>query len=64
MKSGSIIKDDSLKRHLFLIISAEKAIRKSSAYAEAGITEIAFTNSSPNKEKLNNLLIDRIIRNS
>lgn len=60
-ENGLIIEDDSLKKHLFLISSAEEAIRKISAFADAGITEIVLTNSSPNKQKLIDLLTDRII---
>ena len=62
-ENGMIIEDDSLKKHLFLINSAEEAIKKISAYTDAGITEIALTNSSPNKQKLIDLLVDKIIPN-
>ena len=62
-ENGMIIEDDSLKKNLFLINSAEEAIKKISAYTDAGITEIALTNSSPNKQKLIDLLVNKIIPN-
>jgi len=60
-ENGLVIEDDSLKKNMFLITNEEEGIKKLSNFENAGITEIVLTNSSPNKKKLIDLLVEKMI---
>jgi hypothetical protein len=45
---------------LLVITNAEEGIKKLKKYTDLGFTEIILTNSSPNREKLLNLIAEKL----
>lgn len=60
-ENGQVIGDDTLEDILLVVSSGEEAIKKLQKYVELGFTEIVLTNSSPNRNKLVNLVADEIV---
>ena len=60
-ENGQVIGDDTLKRMLLVISNAEEGIKKLQKYIEIGFTEIVLTNSSPNRDNLVKLVVEKII---
>jgi coenzyme F420-dependent glucose-6-phosphate dehydrogenase len=59
-ENAQVIGDDTLQEMLLVISNAEEGIKKLKKYTELGFTEIVLTNSSPNREKLINLIAESI----
>jgi coenzyme F420-dependent glucose-6-phosphate dehydrogenase len=59
-ENGQVIGDDMLQEMLLVISNAEEGIKKLKKYTDLGFTEIVLTNSSPNREKLLNLVEEKI----
>ena len=59
-ENAQVIGDDTLQEMLLVISNAEEGIKKLKKYTDLGFTEIVLTNSSPNREKLINLIAERI----
>ena len=57
-ENAQIIGDDTLQEMLLVISNAEEGIKKLKKYTDLGFTEIVLTNSSPNREKLINLVAE------
>jgi coenzyme F420-dependent glucose-6-phosphate dehydrogenase len=59
-ENAQVIGDDTLENMLLVITNAEDAIEKLSNYVKLGFTEIVLTNSSPDRNKLIELVTDEI----
>jgi coenzyme F420-dependent glucose-6-phosphate dehydrogenase len=59
-ENAQVIGDDTLQEMLLVISNAEEGIKKLKKYTDLGFTEIVLTNSSPNREKLINLIAESI----
>jgi coenzyme F420-dependent glucose-6-phosphate dehydrogenase len=59
-ENGKVIGEDTLEDMLLVISNEEEGIRKLKKYTDLGFTEIVLTNSSPNREKLVNLIAEKI----
>jgi coenzyme F420-dependent glucose-6-phosphate dehydrogenase len=59
-ENAQVIGDDTLQEMLLVISNAEEGIKKLTKYTDLGFTEIVLTNSSPNREKLINLIAESI----
>ncbi len=59
-ENGKVIGDDTLEKMLLVITNAEEGIKKLKKYTDLGFTEIILTNSSPNREKLLNLIAEKL----
>lgn len=59
-ENGKVIGDDELEDMLLVISNEEEGIRKLKKYTDLGFTEIVLTNSSSNREKLVNLIAEKI----
>ena len=59
-ENGKVIGDDELEDMLLVISNEEEGIRKLKKYTDLGFTEIVLTNSSSNREKLVNLISEKI----
>jgi coenzyme F420-dependent glucose-6-phosphate dehydrogenase len=59
-ENAQVIGDDTLQEMLLVISNAEEGIKKLKKYTDLGFTEIVLTNSSPNREKLINLVAESI----
>lgn len=59
-ENAQVIGDDTLQEMLLVISNGEEGIKKLKKYTELGFTEIVLTNSSPNREKLINLIAESI----
>jgi coenzyme F420-dependent glucose-6-phosphate dehydrogenase len=59
-ENAQVIGDDTLQEMLLVISNAEEGIKKLKKYSDLGFTEIVLTNSSPNREKLINLIAESI----
>jgi hypothetical protein len=59
-ENGKVIGDDTLEDMLLVISNKEEGIRKLKNYTDLGFTEIVLTISSPNREKLVNLIAEKI----
>ena len=57
-ENAQVIGDDTLQEMLLVISNAEEGIKKLKKYTDLGFTEIVLTNSSPNREKLINLVAE------
>lgn len=64
-ENGQVIDDEALEKKLFVISNEEEGIKKLQPYIDIGITEIVFTNSSPDKKKFVDIVtrISEIINN-
>jgi hypothetical protein len=62
-ENGKVIGDDTLEKMLLVITNAEEGIKKLKKYTDLGFTEIILTNSSPNREKLLNLIAEKLAQN-
>ena len=62
-ENGKLIGDDTLEKMLLVITNAEEGIKKLKKYTDLGFTEIILTNSSPNREKLLNLIAEKLAQN-
>jgi coenzyme F420-dependent glucose-6-phosphate dehydrogenase len=60
-ENAQVIGDDTLKRMLLVISNAEEGIKKLQNYTELGFTEIVLTNSSPKRDNLIKLVVEKII---
>ena len=49
-----------MQEMLLVISNAEEGIKKLKKYTDLGFNEIVLTNSSPNREKLINLIAEKI----
>ena len=58
---AQVIGDDTLQKMLLVISNAEEGIKKLKKYTDLGFNEIVLTNSSPNREKLINLIAEKIV---
>jgi coenzyme F420-dependent glucose-6-phosphate dehydrogenase len=59
-ENAQVIGDDTLQEKLLVISNAEEGIKKLKKYTDLGFNEIVLTNSSPNREKLINLIAEKI----
>jgi coenzyme F420-dependent glucose-6-phosphate dehydrogenase len=59
-ENAQVIGDDTLQEMLLVISNAEEGIKKLKKYTDLGFNEIVLTNSSPNREKLMNLIAEKI----
>jgi coenzyme F420-dependent glucose-6-phosphate dehydrogenase len=59
-ENAQVIGDDTLQEMLLVISNAEEGIKKLKKYTDLGFNEIVLTNSSPNREKLINLIAEKI----
>jgi coenzyme F420-dependent glucose-6-phosphate dehydrogenase len=59
-ENAKVIGDDTLQEMLLVITNAEEGIKKLKKYTDLGFNEIVLTNSSPNREKLINLIAEKI----
>ena len=59
-ENGKVIGDDTLEKMLLVITNAEEGIKKLKKYTDLGFTEIILTHSSPNREKLLNLIEEKL----
>ncbi|HJU79418.1 MAG TPA: LLM class flavin-dependent oxidoreductase [Nitrososphaeraceae archaeon] len=59
-ENAQVIGDDTLQEMLLVISNAEDGIKKLKKYTDLGFNEIVLTNSSPNREKLINLIAEKI----
>ena len=59
-ENGKVIGNDELEDMLLVISNEEEGIRKLKKYTDLGFTEIVLTNSSSNREKLVNLIAEKI----
>ena len=59
-ENAQVIGDDTLQKMLLVISNAEEGIKKLKKYTDLGFNEIVLTNSSPNREKLINLIAEKI----
>ena len=59
----SLVGDDTLEDMLLVISNEEEGISKVKKYTDLGFTEIVLTNSSPNREKLLNLIEEKLAQN-
>ena len=59
-QNGKVIGDDELEDMLLVISNEEEGIRKLKKYTDLGFTEIVLTNSRSNREKLVNLIEEKI----
>jgi coenzyme F420-dependent glucose-6-phosphate dehydrogenase len=59
-ENAQVIGDDTLQEMLLVISNAEGGIKKLKKYTDLGFNEIVLTNSSPNREKLINLIAEKI----
>jgi len=57
---AKVIGDDTLEDMLLVISNEEEGIRKVKKYTDLGFTEIVLTNSSPHREKLLNLIEEKL----
>jgi G6PDH family F420-dependent oxidoreductase len=55
-ENAQVIGDDTLEKTLLVITNAEEGIKKLEKYVGLGFTEIVLTNSSPDREKLVELI--------
>jgi hypothetical protein len=62
-ENGKVIGDDTLEDMLLVISNEEERIRKVKKYTDLGFIEIVLTNSSPNREKLLNLIEEKLAQN-
>ena len=59
-ENAQVIGDDTLQEMLLVISNAEEGIMKLQKYIDLGFNEIVLINSSPNREKLINLIAEKI----
>jgi coenzyme F420-dependent glucose-6-phosphate dehydrogenase len=59
-ENGKVIEDDTLEEMLLVISNGDEGIKKLKKYADLGFTEIVLTNSRANREKLLNLIAEKI----
>ncbi|HEX5892440.1 MAG TPA: TIGR03557 family F420-dependent LLM class oxidoreductase [Nitrososphaeraceae archaeon] len=59
-ENAQVIGDDTLQEMLLVISNAEEGIKKLKKYTDLGFNEIVLTNSSPNREKLINLIAEKV----
>lgn len=59
-ENGQVIGDDTLQNMLLVITNGEDGIEKLQKYLELGFTEIVLTNSSPDRDKLVELIAREI----
>jgi coenzyme F420-dependent glucose-6-phosphate dehydrogenase len=59
-ENAQVIGDDTLQEMLLVISNAEEGIKKLKKYIDLGFNEIVLINSSPNREKLINLIAEKI----
>ena len=59
-ENAQVIGDDTLQEMLLVISNAEEGIKKLKKYTDLGFNQIVLTNSSPNREKLINLIAEKI----
>jgi coenzyme F420-dependent glucose-6-phosphate dehydrogenase len=59
-ENGQVISDDSLRRIFLVISSGEEGINRLQKFVEMGFTEIVLLNSSPNRKKLVDLIVEKI----
>jgi hypothetical protein len=60
-ENGLVVGNDVMEKMAFVISNTEEGINKIKKYSEIGITDIVLINSSPNRDKLVNLLAKEII---
>jgi hypothetical protein len=59
-ENAQVIGDDTLQEMLLVISNAEEGIMKLQKYIDLGFNEIVLINSSRNREKLINLIAEKI----
>lgn len=59
-ENGQVIGDDTLQNMLLVITNGEDGIEKLQKYVKLGFTEIVLTNSSPDRDKLVELIAREI----
>jgi coenzyme F420-dependent glucose-6-phosphate dehydrogenase len=60
-ENGQVVGDDIMQNMLLVVSSAKEAIAKLQEYVDLGFTEIVITNSSPNRQKLIELLTREVV---
>jgi coenzyme F420-dependent glucose-6-phosphate dehydrogenase len=60
-ENGQVVGDDIMQNMLLVVSSAREAIAKLERYVDLGFTEIVITNSSPNRQKLIELLTREVV---
>jgi coenzyme F420-dependent glucose-6-phosphate dehydrogenase len=60
-ENGQVVGDDIMQNMLLVVSSAKEAIAKLERYVDLGFTEIVITNSSPNRQKLIELLTREVV---
>lgn len=59
-ENGKVIGDDTLEDMLLVISNEEEGKKELKKSTDLGFTEIVLTNSSPNRDKLVNLIAEKI----
>jgi hypothetical protein len=59
-ENGKVIGDDTLEDMLLVILNEEEGKKELKKSTDLGFTEIVLTNSSPNRDKLVNLIAEKI----
>ena len=59
-ENGKVIEDDTLEDMLLVILNEEEGKKELKKSTDLGFKEIVLTNSSPNRDKLVNLIAEKI----